>query len=37
MVEEIADALAAEAAEIFRQLDEVQGGVGEVKKLRPAV
>ena len=37
MVTEIADAIAAEANEIFRQLDAVQGGVGEVKQLRPAV
>jgi creatinine amidohydrolase len=37
MLARIADAIAAEATEIFRQLDRVQGGVGEVKELRPAV
>ncbi len=33
MVHAIAEAIAKEATQIFRQLDEVQGGVGEVKKL----
>lgn len=37
MVDKIADAIAAEATEIFSQLEQVQGGVGEVKHLRPAV
>lgn len=37
MVDKISDAIAAEATEIFRQLGQVQGGVGEVKQLRPAV
>jgi creatinine amidohydrolase len=37
MVARIAEAIAAEAAEIFRQLDAVQGGVAEVKRLRQAV
>jgi creatinine amidohydrolase len=37
MLAKIADAIAAEAAEIFRQLDTVQGGVAEVKRLRQAV
>lgn len=37
MVTKIADTIAAEASEIFRQLEQVQGGVGEVKHLRSAV
>jgi creatinine amidohydrolase len=37
MITRIAEAIATEATEIFRQLDLVQGGVGEVKHLRPAV
>lgn len=37
MLKAIADAIAAEAGEIFRQLDAVQGGVAEVKHLRQAV
>jgi creatinine amidohydrolase len=37
MVTKIADAIAAEATEIFRQLDLVQGGVGEIKQLRQAI
>ncbi len=37
MVTKIADAIAAEATEIFSQLDQVQGGVGEVKQLRQAI
>jgi len=37
MVAKIADAIAAEATEIFRQLDKVQGGPAEVKHLRQAV
>ncbi|MBZ5659649.1 MAG: creatininase family protein [Acidobacteriia bacterium] len=34
MVASIADAIAGEATEIFRQLDEVQGGVGEITGKR---
>jgi creatinine amidohydrolase len=34
MVADIADAIAKEAAEIFSQLDSVQGGTAEVKRLR---
>lgn len=37
MLEGIADAIAKEASEIFRQLDEVQGGTAEIKHLRKAV
>ena len=37
MIKAIADTIAAEATEIFSQLDAVQGGVGEVKQLRPAI
>ena len=37
MLAAIADAIAAESTEIFRQLDTVQGGVAEVKHLRQAV
>lgn len=37
MLARIADAIAAEAAEVFAQLEEVQGGVSEVKRLRQAV
>lgn len=33
MVRTIADAIAKEVTQIFRQLDAVQGGVGEIKKL----
>jgi creatinine amidohydrolase len=36
MLTEIADAIAKEAAEIFRQLDDVQGGTAEIKQLRHA-
>lgn len=36
MLNDIADAIAEEAQEIFRQLDAVQGGVAEVKQLREA-
>jgi creatinine amidohydrolase len=36
MLEGIADAIATEATEIFRQLDEVQGGTAEIKHLRKA-
>src|SRR3954454_15874899 len=34
MVANIADKIACEAREIFRQLDAVQGGTGEIKQLR---
>jgi creatinine amidohydrolase len=37
MLADIADSIAAEATEIFRQLDTVQGGVAEVTHLRQAV
>lgn len=36
MLNDIADAIAEEATEIFRQLDAVQGGTAEVKRLRQA-
>jgi creatinine amidohydrolase len=34
MIDDIADAIAREAAAIFRQLDAVQGGTAEMKQLR---
>ncbi len=34
MLDDIADAIAAEAKAIFAQLDEVQGGVAEVRHLQ---
>jgi creatinine amidohydrolase len=37
MLAKIADGIAAEATEIYRQLDVVLGGVAEVKQLRQAV
>ncbi|MGB6537876.1 MAG: creatininase family protein [Xanthobacteraceae bacterium] len=37
MLADIADAIAKEAAEIFRKLDEVQGGAAAIKHLRQAV
>lgn len=37
MLAKIADSIAAEASEIFRQLESVQGGVAEIKHLRQAV
>jgi len=37
MLDDIADAIAKEATEIFRQLDAVQGGTAEIKQLRQAV
>lgn len=37
MLTDIADAIAREAAEIFRQLDTVQGGTAEIKQLRQAM
>jgi creatinine amidohydrolase len=37
MLNGIAEAIALEASEIFRQLDTVQGGTAEVKHLRKAV
>lgn len=36
MLTDIADAIAKEAAEIFRKLDEVQGGTAAIKHLRQA-
>ena len=36
MLDGIAQAIAQEATEIFRQLDEVQGGTAEIKRLRKA-
>jgi creatinine amidohydrolase len=36
MLTDIADAIAREAADIFRQLDAVQGGPAEIKQLRHA-
>ena len=36
MLDGIADAIAREATEIFRQLDEVQGGTAEIKYLKRA-
>jgi len=37
MLADIADAIAREAIDIFRQLDVVQGGTAELKQLRQAV
>lgn len=37
MLTKLADAIAVEATEIFRQLDQVQGGAAELKHLRRAV
>lgn len=37
MLARIADSIAEEATEIFRQLESVQGGVAEIKHLRQAV
>jgi creatinine amidohydrolase len=37
MLTDIADAVAREAGEIFRNLDTVQGGTAEIKQLRQAV
>ena len=34
MLTDIADAIASEAADIFGQLDAVQGGMAEIKHLR---
>jgi hypothetical protein len=34
MLNDIADAIAREATDIFAQLDAVQGGTAEVKRLR---
>jgi len=34
MIADIADAIAREAGEIFRQLDAAQGGIAEVTRLR---
>jgi creatinine amidohydrolase len=37
MLADISAAIAKEAAEIFQQLDAVQGGTGEIKHLRQAI
>jgi creatinine amidohydrolase len=37
MLTDIADAIAKQATEIFRQLDAVQGGTAEIKQLRQAL
>jgi creatinine amidohydrolase len=37
MLADIADAIAKEATEIFRQLEKVQGGTAEIKHVRQAV
>jgi hypothetical protein len=36
MLADIAEAIAKEATEIFRQLEQVQGGTAEIKHLRQA-
>ena len=36
MLNDIADSIAKEAAEIFRMLDEAQGGTAEIKHLKIA-
>ena len=36
MLNDIADAIAKEASEIFRMLDEAQGGTAEIKQLKRA-
>jgi creatinine amidohydrolase len=36
MLADIADAIAKEARDIFRQLDAVQGGTAELRQLRQA-
>jgi creatinine amidohydrolase len=36
MLNDIADAIAKEAGEIFRLLDEAQGGTAEIKHLKVA-
>ena len=36
MLDDIADAIAAEATEIFSQLEAAQGGVAEVRHLQQA-
>jgi creatinine amidohydrolase len=35
MLDGVTEAIARESAEIFRQLDRVQGGVAEIQRLRP--
>jgi hypothetical protein len=37
MLENIADSIAAEATELFKQLELAQGGPGEMKHLRKAM
>jgi creatinine amidohydrolase len=34
MIAAVADAIAREASEVFRELDAVQGGIAEVTRLR---
>ena len=36
MLNDIADAIAKEATDIFRMLDEAQGGTAEIKHLKVA-
>jgi len=36
MLTDVADSIAKEATEIFRMLDEAQGGTAEIKHLRMA-
>jgi hypothetical protein len=36
MLTDIADAIAKEATDIFRMLDEAQGGTAEIKHLKVA-
>ena len=36
MLNDIADAIAKEATDIFRMLDEAQGGTAEIKRLKIA-
>jgi hypothetical protein len=36
MLKDIADAIAKEAGELFRLLDEAQGGTAEIKQLKKA-
>jgi hypothetical protein len=36
MLSDIADAIAQEAGEIFRLLDEAQGGTAEIRQLKKA-
>ena len=36
MLNDIADSIAKEATELFRMLDEAQGGTAEIKHLKAA-